>query len=425
MPLGHGRTELRVTSAGEIDLRSAQATAEPFPLLRNLRESDPVHWSPRHNAWLLTRYEDVRGALKDPQFAVKPLPPVAGDPNRNLFNLFVVFTDPPAHTRLRRAIRAALTQAAIEKVRAHTTTIVNAMIDDLPAAETTDLVRRCTFPLPAMVLAELLGVPSEDRAEWLGWSYEITELLAVSGGRDRVKTGLHGLNNLREYFRRQADRCSVGQQVERRDAAQQLVRTEGEGEGLVSALVFHGKLDRDEIVATALALLFAGHETTSSLMAAGVLALLKHPSQRQRLQREPGLIVSAVEEILRYAPPAKAIMRFVKTDLEIGGRRLRSGDRTWLSLAAANRDPSQFPDPDALDIGRHPNPHLSLGGGIHVCLGAPLARLESAIFLETLLRRRPALRLAGPPSRVRTLVGGLGTLPVVLGPDSTANIDGQ
>lgn len=384
-------------TAGEVDLRAPEATSAPFPLLRALREADPVHWSHRHGAWLLTRYDDVHAALKDRRLEATDVP-ASGRPEDTMpFNRFRVFRDPAIHSRVRMAVTKSFTRRTVERLRPHAQRIVDSLIDDLPEDDVVDLVAKFASVVPSAVLAQLLGIPAVDRGPWDGWM----EATGKHPGGDRMRLGLPDLNDLADYFR---------SLVERRAGAP--------GSDLLGALLASGELEREEIVATAIVFLFAGHDTITTLVSAGVLALLRNQSQRERLATEPELIRSAVEEFLRYDPPSKAIARCASEDLELRGRRVRPGDRVYLVLAAANRDPERFSDPDALDVARHPNLHLSFGAGGHTCLGASLARLEAAVAIETLLRRRPALRLSGEPVRIGSLVGGLASLPVVPGPAS-------
>jgi cytochrome P450 len=249
-----------------------------------------------------------------------------------------------------------------------------------------DVIRDLAYPLPATVIAEMLGVPHADRERFKQWSDDTTALAGNLPGNLPecvLRRAVEGMRELRAYF---AGIVAQRRVEPRDDLISALVKAQEEGD----------RLNEAELLANAVLLLNAGHETTTNLIGNGMLALLRHPDQLRRLREDPTLIPTAVEELLRYDSPVQFTSRVLKADLSLGGKQLRAGQTALLLLGAANRDPAQFPDPDRLDVGRADNKHLAFGLGSHFCLGAPLARLEGRIVFETLLRRLPGLRLAQP-----------------------------
>jgi cytochrome P450 len=395
-------------------LLSPELLHDPFPYLRALREEDPVHWSDHHHGWLLTRYADTAAAFLDLRLSSERLgsllPASPSAEERAAFDLiyrllgnWMVFQDPPDHARLRRLARAAFTGRMVTRLRPAIEAIVDERIRALQSAQTCDFIRVFAYPLPATVIAKLLGVPPEDLERFRGWSEDIKPLVfgasgAPSARRDRAPQGLRALER---YFRDLLDRY---QREPADNLLSALSRAEEEDDVLTA----------DEVIATCVLLLFAGHETTTNLLASSCLYLDRNPEERVRLARDPSLAASAVEELLRYDGPSKMMVRIAREDVEIGGRTVHAGQRLMLVQSAANRDPEQFPDPDRLDLSREPNEHLGFGVGIHYCLGAPLARLEAEIALAALAERLPSLRVTAEDVRWQPtmLSRGLESLPV-------------
>jgi cytochrome P450 len=389
-------------TATQADLLSPEAVADPYPLLAELREHDPVHWSERYRSWFVTRYADVDAALRDPRFSSDRIAPYRRarlegpdtDPAvRAAFGVledWMVFKDPPDHTRLRKLLSRAFTPRAVERVRPRIAEIAAELLDGLgPEA---DLIGEYAYPLTASVVAEMLGVPRADRARFKDWSDRITGLVfGGMGDPDRHTDGADGMAELTTYLR------DLVEHHEGDDLLTALIRARDEGDALT----------HDEVVSTGVLLLFAGHETTTNLIGNGILALLQHPSQAPDAH-------GTVEELLRWDGPAKTIARLMATDVELGGRTLRTGERVFLCPAAANRDPAVFPDPDRLDVTRRPGRQLGFGIGLHYCLGAPLARLEASIAIPAALHRFPEMRLADEPLGWHPVLlsRGLRTLPV-------------
>jgi cytochrome P450 len=401
------------------DLASPAFKANPYPFYARLRAEAPV-WRAtlrdRRTAWLVTRYEDVARMLKDDTFAKDKLN--AMDPEqrsktpwvpgflkpleRNMLDL-----DDPDHVRLRALVSRAFTPRLIERLRGRIESLCEELLDAMERERKrkggTDLVAGYALPLPATVIAELLGVPAEDHAKFHRWS---NRLVSVSSGRDILRALPAALSFVR-YLRNLVERHRADPED---DLITALIRAEEAGD----------KLSEDELLAMAFLLLVAGHETTVNLVASGTLALLEHPEQTERLRREPSLVKPAVEELLRYTSPVELVTeRYARQDTEIGGRRIPRGGLVLAVLGSANRDERHFEDPDALDLARDPNRHLAFGrGGVHHCLGAPLARMEGQIALNALLRRFPGARLAMAPETLRWRRGlflrGLERLPLVL-----------
>ncbi|MER5525215.1 cytochrome P450 [Streptomyces sp. NPDC002677] len=367
----------------------AELLADPYAVHARLRETGPVHRVAGTDglpAWLVTRYEDVRQALADPRFSLdkahaKPggyrglaLPPAL---DANLLNM-----DPPDHTRVRRLVSQAFTPRRIALLREPVRRTADALLDAVEPLGRTDLIAGYAAPLPITVICELLGVAEEDRPDFRGW----TDALVVP---DPARPAKEAVKALLAFFAR----LLAGKRAEPAD-------------DLLSAMIAvrdeEDRLSEDELMSLTFLILFAGYENTVHLIGNATLALLLNPSQLAALRADPARIGPAVEELARYDGPAPlAIRRFPTEDVTIGGVTVPAGETVLLSLAAAHRDPRRFPEPDRLDIGRDATGHLALGHGIHYCLGAPLARLETEIALAALLERLPGLELDVPVGELR------------------------
>ena len=387
--------------------------ADPYPLYHRLRSEAPVYWSERLSTWILTRYSDVVAALREPgrlsnagrMAALLDKLPETLRPNLELlyqhYSVGLIFSDPPDHTRLRALVTKAFTPAMVERMRPRIQKVVSELLDAVESRGAMDVIADFAYPLPATVICEMLGLPQSDRPQFRRWSDDIIGLLGAGADAERAERGQRSLRDLREYYRH-----IIG---ERRNRP---------GEDLISALIHAHeqgqRLSEAELLSTSVTLLTAGQETTTSLIANGLLALLRNPDQLQLLKRSPSLMASAVEEFLRYDSPVQRQLRLAKEDFELDGHRIRKGEIVSPFLGAANRDPAQFPNPDRLDITRTDNRHTAFGYGIHFCVGAPLARLEAPIAFSTLLSRLPNLRLAGqaPEFKPDVTVRGLKALTV-------------
>ena len=381
--------------------------ADPYPTYHRLRTEDPVHHSPL-GFWVLTRYEDVVASLRDPRFAKEPMIVAVAarlGVEPQTIGISMLDRDPPDHTRLRSLASKAFTPRAVERLRPRVQEIVDGLLDQAERARGMDLIEEFAYPLPVNVICEMLGIPVEDHEQFKGWSLDLARGLDSSiVGRDseiakRSRTAREGITT---YIR--------GLIKER--------RTSPRGDDLLSALIAAeeagDKLSEPELVAMSILLLVAGHETTVNLIGNGMLALLRHPDQLQLLRERPELIGSAIEELLRYDGPVQRTARTPTEDVTIGGCTIPKDEIVMPFIGAADRDPAQFPDPDRLDITRTENRHIAFGLGIHFCLGAPLARLEGQIAINTLLKRMPKLALAvdRPEHRLSLTLRGLTALPV-------------
>ncbi len=397
-----------------VDLFDPEFKANPYPAYAQLRSDAPVHRVALPNGqgmWLVTRYEDVSAVLRDERFVkdwrnamtpeqlaqMPPIPEVMRPLSKNMLD-----TDPPDHERLRALVSKAFTPRLIERMRPRVQAIADALLDAVWDKGEMDLIDDYAFPLPIIVIAELLGVPAEDRNEFREWSDA-----AVSGDATQEYVEKILLPHMQAFTGYLRAMFEEKRENPKDDLISALVRAEEAGV----------KLSEDELLAMVFLLLVAGHETTVNLIGNGVLALLRHPDQLQKLKDDPSLIKPAIEELLRYDGPVEtSTERFAREDVRIGGTVISKGEMVTVVIASADHDPERFPDPDALDITRADNKHLAFGKGIHFCLGAPLARMEGQIAIGTLLRRMPELRLADPPGsltwRPGLVLRGLKGLPV-------------
>jgi pimeloyl-[acyl-carrier protein] synthase len=385
--------------------------ADPYPLYRRLRMESPVHWDPYLHAWVLTRYDDVSTVFRrfsancapGPEyFEALGVPEVA--PLARVMVKQMLFLDAPAHTRLRRLAGPAFQPARVGTLRPHIQAIADRLIDDIGARGSgrMDLLADFAEPLPAMVTTELLGVPVEHHAELKEWSVTFAEVLGnFQHNPDRLPGVLVAVENLSAYFR-----DAIAEQ--RRDPRDGLLGA------LLAAEVDGDRLTDDEIAANCIVTMVGGLETTTNLIGNGMLTLLRNPQEMHRLRNEPTVMPAAVEELLRYESPSQHTARIALDDVVLGGKHIRKGQTVIVVMAAANRDPDRFPDPDRLDFDRPDNRHLAFGWAAHFCFGAPLARLEAAISFTSLLRRFPDLRLTGEPLAWRENLGlrGLVSLPL-------------
>jgi pimeloyl-[acyl-carrier protein] synthase len=375
--------------------------ANPYPVYHRLRAEDPVHWSEPTGGWVLTRYHDVALALSDRRFSAADRPPMRRDGPVTT----MVTADPPEHTRLRRLVSKAFTAKAVEAMRPRIRQIVDGLLDE-GEGQRMDVVQDFAYPLPVTVIAEMLGVPVADRDKFKRWASQglagIVGRLASAEDRARAQ---RGGEELRSYF---TDAIARRRRDPGDDLISALIAAEDEGSAPSEA----------EVLDNCTLLITAGHETTSSLIGNSMLALLRNPDQLRRLQDDPSLIETAVEELLRYDPPVQAVTRRTLEDVEIDGRTIEAGRVVFAVVGTANRDPARFQRPDQLDIGRPDNPHIAFGDGRHFCLGAPLARAEAQIGIAALVRRFSQMRLAGPEQwGGNFIVRGATSLPVALQPE--------
>lgn len=402
------------------DFADPEINADPFPHFAHLRETDPIHWSPSMKAWIITRYDDVkRLAVANSDISANRLAPFfaatsANGPGtyENLMTYlgnWMVFRDPPEHTRLRRLFTKAFTSRSVKAFSPNIEQIVGLLFDDLEekALRTgvVDWIADFAYPLPATVMMDLIGVPRSDLDAVKRWSDDIALFIGTSrASADKYALAEAGARAMANYFR---DILAERAADPRDDIISQLVSPQDDSEALTT----------DEVIATCILLLFAGHETTTNLLGNGLYYTMTFPDQWARLKGDLSLIEPAVEEWLRYDGPSGALARVVTADVEFGGKRLLQGQRVFAFVNAANRDPEQFADADRFDVGRKPNTHLTFGHGIHFCLGAPLARLEAQIALLRLIERFPGIAMVNTEPlewRDSLILRGLKSLPVRL-----------
>ncbi|MFB7918624.1 cytochrome P450 [Streptomyces sp. NPDC056061] len=411
--------------AGAPELFTWEFATDPYPAYAWLREHSPVHRTALPSgveAWLVTRYADARQALADTRLSKNPAhhaePAHAkgktGIPGERKAELMthLLNIDPPDHTRLRRLVSKAFTPRRVAEFAPRVQELTDRLIDRFAAEGRADLIHDFAFPLPIYAICDLLGVPREDQDDFRDWA----GMMIRHGGGPRGGVA-RSVKKMRGYLAELIHRKREGL---REDGADDLIS------GLIRASDHGEHLTENEAAAMAFILLFAGFETTVNLIGNGVYALLRNPVQRARLQHsldagEGGLLETGIEELLRYDGPVElATWRFATEPLTLGGRDIATGDPVLVVLAAADRDPARFDEPDTLDLARRDNQHLGYGHGIHYCLGAPLARLEGRTALATLLTRLPDLRLAVEPADMRwrggLIMRGLRTLPVEFTP---------
>jgi pimeloyl-[acyl-carrier protein] synthase len=377
--------------------------ADPYPYYRSMREQDPVHWNDLIRAWFLTRHVDVVELLRDDRFSAdrtrseryRPPPLHRRPPGKSM-----LVVDPPDHTRLRNLVNKAFTPRMVEQLRPRIEAIASEILGCVRDADEIDLVADFAYPLPVIVIAEMLGVPARDRMAFQEWSAILVRGLDPMVSDDEQEAIFDARDALIDYLR-------VILNERRREPREDLLS------GLIMAEEHGDFFSEGELLAMCNLLLVAGHETTVNLIGSGMLALFENPDQLERLRRDPDLNQKAVEELLRYTSPVQWTGRVAAQEIEMGGRTIQPAQAVIGILGAANRDPEVFPEPDRLDLGRDPNPHVAFGRGPHFCLGAPLARLEAQVALPMLLERFPRLRLAGEPElRPTWVLRGLRHLPV-------------
>ena len=360
--------------------------ADPYPLFDQLRAEAPIHWSPAFNSWLITTHADVVSSSRDlrlsaarASYFMSQLPEPVREavlPLERQMSTFLAFTDPPDHTRIRGLVNKAFEP---KRMLPRVQEIVDSLLDEVQDDGRMDLISDFAVPLPAIVIAEVVGMPPEDRLRFKRWGDDVAGFVGGSSIPDRALAAQRSLLEMNDYI----DGMVALRRLEPRD-------------DFLSALIAgreEGKIVNEELVSLISTFLVAGHETTTNLIGNGMLALLRHPDQMRKLKTDPSLIASAVEELLRFDSPLQRTDRVAAEEMEIGGNLIGKGQFVKLMLGAANRDPAQFPQPHRLDIARQNNRHVAFGYGIHFCVGAPLARIEGQLAINSILRRLPKLRL--------------------------------
>jgi len=394
---------------------------DPQPYYEQLQRQGPVPYNQASGDYWVLRHADAMSALSDLRFGkaglrekgpINQLQHLAWLP-RSILRLrgvsqqtldpiakTMLTSDPPDHTRLRSLVQQAFTPRMVERLRPHIEQIANELLDLMVGATQADFVVDFAFPLPATVIAELIGVPAQDRSRFRHWSQQL--ILGIDPTQPtRVKAASAvAVTQLLEYFRSLV-----------------AARRGHPGDDLITALIAaeeaHDRLSANELLGTCQLLLVAGHETTTNLIGTATLRLIQHPDLLEQLRSTPTLLSSAIEELLRFESPVQRVPRVTMEDVAIGNTKIARGQRVIVCLAAANRDPQVFNDPNSLNLARQPNPHLAFGHGIHFCLGAWLARLEAQIAFGSVLERLTDIQLAGPPVwSPNTVIRGLKSLPI-------------
>jgi len=389
--------------------------ANPYPLYAQLRQAAPVFWFAPAQIWLLTRYEDVVSLFKDTQtFSSDRLQQIlesqVGDAQRDAFEAFVkvasrwlFLLDPPDHTRVRNLVVRAFNPQVAEAMRPRIQQIVDAHLDAAQSAGRMDVVRDYAQPVAVNVVASMIGVPAEDRAKFLPWSDDLGLFVGVAPpAADAAQRAKRSLEEMVDYFR---DLMARRRKSPERDLISELIRSEEQGQ----------LLSEEELYATCILLLSAGHETTQNLIASAIYLLLAHPDQLDLLKADWTLVKGAVEELLRFEPPVQCFGRIAREDVALHGHRVAKGQHVMASFAAANRDPSRFPNPDQFDIKRDTSGHLAFGYGIHFCPGSSLGRTEAQIAIRSIFQRFPSMRLVSEAPQWQAnslLVRGLKSLDV-------------
>ncbi len=399
---------------GRFDPFLPEHRRDPHATWRAMREAAPVYRSRVFGTWLCTRYEDVLSVLRDKNFTTdrSQVPAMKlvswlsrSDPRfsamiaRNLLTM-----DGPDHRRLRGLVSKAFTPRRVEQLRPRLQSLVDGLLDDAAKRGDMEVVRDLAHPLPVVAIAELLGVPAQDRDLFRAWSADLVQLLDPLQGHGGAAPMRRATHQIFDYFE---PLLAERRAAPRDDLLSAMIAAEEDGQ----------HLEQLDLLALSSLLLVAGHETTSNLIGNAVISLLRFPEQRERLQRDPSLIGSAVDEFLRYESPIQLTDRAALADCELGGQRIRKGQMVAVVLGAANRDPQRFADPDRLDVGRRDNHHLAFGQGNHYCLGAQLAKLETEIAIGSLLERFPGFTGSSEPPAWRRsmIIRGPEALPLRLG----------
>ncbi|MCA9635104.1 MAG: cytochrome P450 [Myxococcales bacterium] len=409
-------------SQEDYGLAAAAAAYDPYPAYARIREEAPVHYNPLWQGWIVSRYADVAAAFRHPGLSANRMgaysrvlpPPMLEKVAPLIRNLgsWVLMMDPPGQSRVRSLLAGAFTPRFIEGLRPRISAAVDRLLDAVAGQASFDVIESLAYPLPVQVIGDMLGLPPEDGERLKGWSDALATFLGVARIEPQVvAAAVRAVVEMEMYFTRVIE-----------------ARRQQPGDDLVSLMVQahdqEGRLSDQELLSSCVAILFGGHETTTNLIGNAVHLLLKNPEQLARLRADPSLIDTAVEEVMRYEAPVQRMGRVSVADVELSGATIPAGNRVYLVMAAANRDPGQFADADAFDVGRKENRHLALGIGVHYCLGAALGRLEAKIALTELLRRFPGLALdpAEAPVWIDNItIRGLKKLPVLTGEAAAAS----
>ncbi|MGF1596786.1 MAG: cytochrome P450 [Acidimicrobiales bacterium] len=393
----------------DIDLAGREANDDPSGFARRVLADGPIRWSDTHRGWLLLGYRAVSDGFRDTRLSadrITSLERLARERPEHfaltveLLSGWMIFRDPPAHTRLRDPVRRAITPRTVDRLGERIDATITELLDELSPGDELDFKERIAGPLPALIIADMLGVPGAERHRFKSWSDDLAKIVfSVEPGSVPVDDLRGATEEFTTFFG---------------DLLQH--RRRHPGDDLISDMVKGGadELTSMELIGACTLLLFAGHETTTNLLTSSLRLFNDHPDQRRRLIEDPSVATTAADELLRVVGPAKAMVRRVGVDHERNGHRFERGQRVYLVILTANRDPDVFDDPEVVDLGRDPNPQLGFGWGLHHCLGAPLARLEASITLTRLYERFGDLELLDPERQWsgNALGRGFGRLPI-------------
>jgi len=382
----------------KFDLLSLDFLQNPYPVYSWLRTNDPVHWhqdSQSNGMWLITRYEDVASCLKDSRLSsggrrgshtLSTIDAEVREANKDFLEFYtkwLLFADPPHHTRLRKLANKGFTRGHVERLRPYMKGLAEGLLEKLPKSESVDFMQEFAVIMPAMVIVEMLGVPQKDREKLVKWSNDVAALIGL------MKVDVGVIQRIRKSYLAMTDYFMKHIEHLRAHPQDNVLSS------MIEATEEDDSLSNDELYAQAVILLIGGHETTRNLIGSGLHLLLTHPDQMMKLREHPELMNPAIEEILRYESPIQFIGRTANEDFEIKGKQIKKGQVIMLMLASAHRDPDVFANPDVFDIERDPNKHLAFGAGRHLCLGAPLGRVQGQVVLEAILNRYENIELVG------------------------------
>ena len=404
MPVLEPKARKTGPSAAELSLfqlLEPDILANPYPLFQRLRENDPVHWDPYMHTWVVTSYPEVVQVLT--KYQADRMPSIEeleklGMSDMAPFSAMMLkqmlFRDGEAHSRIRTLCAVAFTPRRMEALRASIETIANELIDAVIETGRMDIINDFAAPFPGIVMTRLIGVPDEDHVKLKDWSNDFAELLGnFQHNPDRVPQVLNSLGKLTEYFRHHME-------IQRQNPNDGVLAT------MMAAQEVDGtRLTDEEIIANSIMILVGGHETSTNLIGNGILTLLRRPEKLAQLRDDPSIIVPATEELLRFESPSQHSARLAPEDIVLGGKSIRKGSIIMAIMAAANRDPQRFPNPDELDLQRQDNRHVAFGWGAHFCLGAQLSRIEGQVAFNVLLRRLVDIQLADQKLEWRGNVG--------------------
>jgi cytochrome P450 len=411
-PLGAAGPDMADPAALGFDPWSVSFVANPYLVYASLRDAGPVHWFEGTNQWVVPRHEDVSRLLRDRRFGRtyhhlathaemgRPEEPEWHAPFWHLVRSGILDMEPPDHTRVRKLVSKAFTPRMVEGLRPFVQGLMDELVERVHGAGEFDLIRELAEPLPVAVIAEMLGVPEDDRHLLRPWSAEICRMYELNPTDEDARAAVTASVEFSEYLRELS-------RERRRDPRDDLISA------LTQVLEEGDRLTEDELIGTCVLLLNAGHEATVNVTGNGWWALFRNPGELRRLRGDPSLVRTAIEELMRYDTPLQMFERWVLEDVEIHGVEIPRGHELALLFGSANRDPAVFERPEELDVGRERNPHMSFGAGIHFCLGAPLARVELETSFGTLLRRLPGLELVEEPAwKPNYIIRGLKELRV-------------